>query len=350
MVGTSWQIEMTKIINTTGTPEIALRSINEFNDPLLTATLQKFPWETVLSKHPFKPLEATTFDSPPMASFILEVDSSLFPSVGGRLRSTSKIRTFVDMMPLQDVYGLDLRLIVLTPEIDFNMDFTSTMAISEISIAIVIVLMVLFSGLLAYNLLSPLADLAESMEVVESLQVGRRGINSATNPERSFSKLSEIFLIQMRYHRLRQQLQRVVTYLPQAVVLQLLSDRRDDHEHEEEGEGEEQGDSDFTPTEHHDDDTEHHLQEDDYTGGGGGGGGVGDQGSSAGVSNSSNPTVTSLGRGTSAGRGREPQPHPLDLNAGGGLEACDDDFVTAIDMPPPMDLLAACSRRGSHRA
>lgn len=222
-----------KSIIADGADNLRLRTVYETEDPIVNEVLRSpmGSWNATL-RTVVIPVGGTY-------STVISVPSSLF--VGARvssLSSSASVRVFLDMVVIDDSFGLNLRLILLIPDIDFNSDFVAATNTALIIAGCVLLFCVLAGGGTAYMLLTPLTQLADSMEVVESLNLAQlnaegHAVETASGGDSNFaapSLLSEVRKIQTKYRLLMGQLRRVCSFLPQTILAQLARDGPDPNE------------------------------------------------------------------------------------------------------------------------
>jgi hypothetical protein len=128
-------------------------------------------------------------------------------------------RVCVDIVGVTDEWGLDLRIIVMTPEIDFLASLYREANVGVGSAAAAVVVLMLLAGALAFALLRPLVGVERMM--VDGANFTADG---AVACKADRSPMAEVRAIQTAFEQLQRQLAAVRPYVPMSVLATLDSD------------------------------------------------------------------------------------------------------------------------------
>ncbi|CUF03167.1 membrane-associated protein, putative [Bodo saltans] len=143
--------------------------------------------------------------------FLANCTTPCYANIGGGVNAL-----YVDVLPITDAYGLDMRLVVLLPSRDFREDIDRDYKVS-IGAAVGAVVGLLIVAVIAGQIaLSPLARLEERFFAVAILEE-----DAYSNG--SFNFLSEVVQIQSAFDHLSAELARIKSFVPQS-VLQTIGD------------------------------------------------------------------------------------------------------------------------------
>lgn len=139
---------------------------------------------------------------------------------------SEKDETFVDIISVRDEFGLDLRIVIAMPMIDFIDKYYSSRTTVIIILVVAVVVLIAVSVAFAVVLARPLDKLGARMALTASLQDD--GTDDAP------SGMSEIAEMQRAYVAMKAELNRMKVYLP-ASVLQAANSTGDDDGEDDEG-------------------------------------------------------------------------------------------------------------------